>query len=248
MPHLVFHMSFARDIAAEIASPAIDSDRGAYYLGATGPDMHVLSRSDRQASHYFDLECMTEQDSVQSFLNVNADTRRERSGATAAFVAGYLTHLVVDEVWVVDIYRPCFGPASPLGGDAKANLMDRVLQYDMDLQRRVDRTAADEIEQDLRSSSLQISLDFLDDAILRQWREVAVDMVSREPGWERFRFLAGRYLRAAGVGSDDELDTFFETVPQLLEQTKRHVGKERIDGFLARSRELSLKTLREYLA
>ena len=51
----------------------IDADRGAFYLGSTGPDMHVLSRADRMSSHYFDLDCLDEQDSVESFFCAHRD-------------------------------------------------------------------------------------------------------------------------------------------------------------------------------
>ena len=43
MPPLGLHMTVARELAAAIASSRIEADRGAYYLGATTPDIRVLT-------------------------------------------------------------------------------------------------------------------------------------------------------------------------------------------------------------
>ena len=250
MPHLAFHMSVARELAQQVQSPTIDADRGVYYLGSTGPDMHILSRTDRLSSHFFDLDCLDDQNSVGSFFEAHAglkDPRRLAPG-TAAFVAGYLTHLVVDEVWITDIYRPFFGPESPLAGDARANIKDRILQYDLDIQRRKDSAAMADIREALLASPLNdVDVGFLDPDGLRRWRDVAVEMVSRPPSWDRFPHLASRFLRHAGVSTPEEIERFSETIPELLRETKEHVGPERIEGFLEKTAALSLKTLREYL-
>lgn len=249
MPHLAFHMSVARDLAEELQNSIIEADRGAYYLGSTGPDMHVLRGTDRHASHFFDLDYAGTQDSVELFFRVYQDLRdpdRLNEG-TAAFVAGYLTHLVIDEVWITDIYRPFFGPESSLGGDARANIMDRVLQYDLELQQRGEKAAMEEIQESLIASPLDIQVEFADDATLRQWRDVAVGMVSRPPSWDRLRYLAGRFLRDAGIETEEEVAEFMKTVPELLKEAKGHVGSQRMQGFLDKTMALSLKTLREYL-
>ena len=249
MPHLTFHLSVARDLANLVRNPVIDSDRGAFYLGCTGPDMRILSRADRMSSHYFDLDCLEEQNATQSFFAVHGDLKdpAKLDGTTAAFVAGYLTHLVIDEVWITDIYRPFFGPDSPLGGDARANVLDRVLQYELDLQRRLDRPVMEEVRLQLLAASLAVHVGFIDEAILPRWRDVVVDMVSRPPDWERFVRTASRFLATAGVSSDEEIEDFMKTLPSLLAETKAHVGDEQIDAFLLKANALTLRTLEEYL-
>lgn len=251
MPHLAFHMSVARELAERVQSPTVDADRGAYYLGSTGPDMHIMSRTDRISSHFFDLDCLDDQSSVSSFFEAHGELKDAGALAqgTAAFVAGYLTHLVVDEVWITDIYRPFFGPESPLAGDAPANIRDRILQYDLDIQRRQDTAAMAEIRRGLLASPLDsIDVVFLDPESLRRWRDVAVDMVSRPPSWDRFRHLASRFLRHAGVSTPEEIERFEASIPDLLRETREHVGPERIEGFLEKTTAMSLATLKEYLA
>jgi hypothetical protein len=243
-------MSVARDLANLMRNPVLDADRGAFYLGSTGPDMRILSRADRISSHYFDLGCLEEQSAAASFFAAHGDLRdaARLDPTTAAFVAGYLTHLVIDEIWVTDIYRPFFGPDSALGGDARANVLDRVLQYEMDLRRRLDRPAMEEVRRQLLATSLAVHVDFIDVAMLARWRDVVVDMVSRPPDWERFAKTASRFLAVAGISTDEETADFMKTLPSLLAETKAHVGEECLGGFLVKANALTLKTLEEYLS
>jgi len=249
VPHLAFHMSVARDLANAERRPIIEADRGVFYLGSTGPDMRILSRADRTSSHYFVLDCLEEQNSVESFFQAHGDLRDagKLESPTAAFVAGYLTHLVVDEVWITDIYRPFFGPGAALGGDARANVLDRILQYEMDLQRRRDRPAMEEIRAQLVATSLDVHVPFLENELLMRWRDVVADMASRPPTWERFPRTASRFLAIAGVSTEEEIDEFAKTLPAMLKETKARVGREHIDAFFNKANALALKALEEYL-
>ncbi len=249
MPHLVFHMSIARELAGMLESPIVGSERGAYYMGATGPDMHVLDGSRRRATHFFDLGRTDEQDCVGAFFESYPELRDAKalSPRTAAFVGGYLTHLVVDELWITDVYRPFFGSQSSLGGDAQANVIDRVLQYDMDLERRRDREATAEIRAALLAGPVDVELSFVDNAALRRWRDVAVDMLARPPTWEFFRYLASRFLRTAGVATEQELEEFLKTVPDLLRRARAQVSNEQMRIAVERMMTRSLKTLRGYV-
>lgn len=249
MPHLATHMGLARDLAAALANKVIDSDRGAFYMGAAGPDMHVLNGSKRHASHFFHLDELGVQDSVAAFFETYPGLRESGAltTAAAAFVGGYLTHLIMDELWITDIYRPFFGPAAPGGGDARANIMDRVLQYDMDLQRRRQREAMAEIREALMASCLDVGLDFVDEEDLLRWRDVAAEMLQRAPDWSRFRYLAGRFLANAGVDTEEKLEEFLGTVPDLLAEATNRVGEERLRAFREKVAAESLTALREYL-
>lgn len=250
MPHLVFHMSVARELAETLRHPTLESDRGAFYIGSTGPDMHILEGRRRSSSHFFELEELHEQNSVETFLKAHPELCRPRElrGGAPAFVAGYLTHLVIDELWITDIYRPFFGPGSPLGGDARANIMDRVLQYDMDLQRRRQTEITREIGQALLESDLDLDISFVDCSTLRRWRDVAAEMLDRPPSWDRFRYLAGRFLLNAGIDSEEKLEEFLKTVPELLGEAREHVTESRMTEFYQKMTSLSLETLRGYLA
>src|SRR3712207_134164 len=164
MPPIFLHMAIARDIERRLGQAAITDERGAYYLGATTPDIRVLTREDRARTHFFDLNVYDHQDSVAELFRQHPDLAKPEhlSSETAAFMAGYLTHLSLDERYIYDVYRPYFGQHSALGGDLVANTMDRLLQFELDRQRREDVTTAVEIREALEGCSLAIDVGFLD--------------------------------------------------------------------------------------
>ena len=141
MPPLVSHMLAARRAAEECGLFTPDSpeaETGAYTLGATTPDIRVITRWERERTHFFDLQNEEHQDSVAEFLSAHPHLRDPAtlSAETRAWAGGFIAHLVMDETYIEEIYRPHFGQRSALGGGERANLLDRILQYEMDRRER----------------------------------------------------------------------------------------------------------------
>ena len=250
MPPLGLHMTVAREIAGELASRAIEADRGAYYLGATTPDIRVLTRWDRERTHFFTLDDFNEQSGVHRLFELEP-ALRDAAGvdaSTAAFVAGYISHLVMDEAYICQIYRPLFGERSTLGGDVMANLMDRLLQFELDRRDREDFDRIAEIQRELAASAVEISVEFIAHDTLLEWRKVSAEVLNHPPTWDRFGRIASRHLSAAGIEGDDGLARFMEDVPSLLERTIEHVGTERIREYLDSSKAQARRAMKEYLS
>jgi len=242
-------MAVARDVSAELPARSLVGDTGSYLLGATSPDIRVIARWERERTHFFNLSELEHQDSVAKFFSAHPDlTSPERlSPETVAFVSGYISHLALDETWIVKVYRPYFGQLSALGGDLAANTMDRILQFELDRRRRQEPEARSEIQEALGRCSLAIDVGFLDSEILRQWLDVATDQ-ARQPGdWERFRHQASRHLRERGIESAEDWKHFRRQIPQLLEQTIAHVSTAQVDAFLEEGREHALTAVQRYL-
>jgi hypothetical protein len=117
----------------------------------------------------------------------------------------------------------------------------------MDLQRRQDRETMAEIRAVLLAGPLDVEVRFVDNAALERWRDVAADMLSRLPNWDRFRYLAGRFLKGAGVETEQELEEFLKTVPDLIRKAREQVGEEQLQTAVDKMTGLSLKTLRDYV-
>jgi hypothetical protein len=169
------------------------------------------------------------------------------SAATAAFVAGYVTHLVMDELWINTIYRPFFGARSPLGGDLRANIMDRAIQFSLDREKRIDRELMAHVLDAVARSDLSLEIDFIDGDTLDRWKDVILDVVDHPPDWSRFRMIAGRHLREAGVDSDEQFEEFLRSLPDLVDETLRYLTEERLREFMERSLESSAGAVKEYL-
>ena len=250
MPPLGLHMTLARELGSQIAHPALREEAGAYYLGATTPDIRVLTRWDRARTHFFDLNDFGEQSSVRRIFETHPELAApdRLNHATVAFLCGYISHLEMDETWICDIYRPCFGEHSPLKGDVLANLLDRVLQYELDRRAREDQATVNDIRRDLLASAVDVVIGFIDTETLVRWREISAEVVGRPTDWQRFGAIASRHLRAYGVESEADLAHFLRNVPDLLAQSLEQVTPERLEAFEERSRERAAAAIREYLS
>lgn len=250
MPPLGLHMTIARDLAAELRSPVVDAERGAFYLGSTTPDIRVLTRCDRADTHFFDLHDFGEQDGVHRLLEREPALRDASSldPQTAAFVAGYISHLVLDEDYICQIYRPLFGERSPLKEEALADVMDKALQYDIDMAERQDAARVDEIRLALAEAAVEINVGFLASDALQQWRDVSLDVFAHPPSIERFaRFMSRRYAQV-DLMDEEGMARFVAEIPGILRRTWDHVGEERMREFLYETQCRALSAMKEYLS
>ena len=251
MPPLVTHMIAAVRAGGQVDGQDAPLDRrnGDYLLGATTPDIRVLTRWDRERTHFFDIYNDGHQDCVENFFSAHHMFRdpSRLSAQTRAWVAGYLTHVIMDQEYVLQIYRPFFGSRSVLGGNSHANLLDRVLQYELDRRERESGERMHELRHALFGSAVEIDAGFVDRPLLSQWRDTTAAMTEHPPDWERFSFIASRHLRSAGIESESGLREFMETIPQLLDDTLSHVHQNALDGFFESTTERTSAVLREWL-
>ena len=247
MPPLALHTAIAKDIADRLNFAELDDERGGLYLGSTAPDIRVITKWERSRTHFFDLDCFDEQSGVSAlFVEYPALANpAELSPQTRAFIAGYLTHLVTDETWITTVYRPHFGERSPLGGDIRANIMDRALQFSLDSERRRDRHLMLHVLDAVSRTDIGLNIDLIDAETLRRWRDVIADIVQNEPNWDRFRQAAKRHLKIDADG--DGVDDLMASLPELVDQTLTYLTPERVEAFMDDSRIKSLDAVRDYL-
>lgn len=249
MPSLGLHLTAARALAADLSSEIVESDRGAFYLGATTPDIRVLTKWDRAHTHFFDLDNFEHQDGVHRLFEQQPRLRDASTldGPTAAFLTGYISHLVLDEDYITQVYRPLFGEGSDLSSEAMSNVMDRLLQWEMDRRDRPDAESCEDIQQALAETAVEVTVDFIARETLIQWRDVTLDILSHPPTWERFHRIASRHLAAAGIADEQSKAQFIEEAPALLDRTLESVGHERIHEYLYGAKTRALQAMKEYL-
>lgn len=251
MPPLVLHMAFARQVQETVRASVLAEQVGPFLLGATTPDIRVLTRWQRQRTHFFDFDDFDHQDSVARFFAENPDLSDpgRLNESTAAFVAGYTTHLALDEGWICEIFRAFFGKESSLGGDAEAQVLDRLLQYELDRRRREDKALMKAIREALAGAEAGVDCGFIEAATLQRWRELAAEQTTYPGDYERLRYYSGRQLRALGVDVEDasKFDQFLLNVPDLLAAALRHVSAERVDEFIERAQAKASRAVARYL-
>ena len=249
MPPLGLHTVVAKEVGDRLRHRILDEERGNLYLGSTAPDIRVITRWERDRTHFFDLSNFDEQSGVEGLFSAYPRLR-EADGlgsGTVAFVAGYVTHLVMDELWINTIYRPFFGVRSPLGGNLRANIMDRAIQFSLDRQKRIDRELMAHVLGEVARSDLALEIDFIDGETLHRWRDLILDVVDHPPDWERFRYVAGRHLREAGIDTPEQFEEFVRSLPDLVDETLRYLTEERVREFMECSLEQGVVVVKEYL-
>lgn len=191
MPNLPTHIEVAWRAACEIQAPLITDNLGCYLLGATAPDVRIITKRPRTETHFFELESGQAGDGAFGLLNTYPELTSPSSDAQAAFVAGYITHLVADETWITSMYRLYFDGAGKFDSNAAAQLFDRAAQLSLDRasEHRVRSliTSMDELEDGLAAGPL-------DATTLSEWRVWVLDFLSdaRPYSWQRLRHMAGR--------------------------------------------------------
>ena len=248
MPSLGSHLARARQVAARLALPEVDADRGAFYLGATAPDIRVITRLDRSVTHFFDLRDFGDQDGVARMFETHPElaTPSGLDAATTAFIAGYLTHLVLDETFISEVYRPSFGALSPLKEDAKANVLDRALQYEMDRRDRQDEVTMAEVRAAIEASMPVSGIPFIADEHLVQWVTVSADVAGQAADYSRFRRMMMRHLEGAGYDAA-ALDAACEDPHGLIREAFGVVSEERIERFWRDATDRMEARVRSYL-
>lgn len=247
MPFIYLHLAVARDVALQLRCHEIDSKLGDYLLGATLPDAHIIGGGSREQTHFLSLEAGPMATGVKSFLNTYPELTQEATRRKAgALVAGYLCHLVTDEAWMRDIYRPCFGPGSSLGRDPLVRLMDRALQYEMD-RREQKNEGLDRVRELVCNWETDIAIPFIDSATLRRWQQIVCTAASRQPSWQGVRLFASKFLVPRQALSAEQLEQFLASPSAVLERVFTVVTEARLAEFRANAVAGSVAAAREYL-
>jgi hypothetical protein len=248
MPSLGSHLARAHELAERVAMPEIDAARGPYYFGSTAPDVRIVSRLDRRVTHFYELDDYETQDSVARMFEEHPGLSETTTlgEAVTAFIAGYITHLVLDQCYIEGIYREFFGLRSPLHDDSSRNAIDRALQYELDRIDREDRDAMLGVQAAVSEATPVAGIPFIDDGHLVRWHDVVIDVAGQEPDYSRFHRMLHRHLAQAGM-SQEEVDEQCSDPQALIRRAFDCLPDGRIDQFWEESADLMRDRVREYL-
>jgi len=247
MPPICIHLVIAREAADQLHHPIIDQNLGSYLVGATFPDVHIIiADSRREQTHFCDLQDENSESGAVIMLRAlpHLAQRDKVDSATQSFVAGYLSHLVTDEVWIVDIYRPFFGLSSFLGRDPMANILDRLLQFGLDCHEREDKSKMEEIRALI--CDWEPRVDFIATATLKLWRDFVCSAAGREPSLAFFPLFAQRFLLPRYNVDPEQLEQFLPLLSAKLEWAMQYVTPERLAVFKEKSIIQSVAVARGY--
>jgi len=249
MPPLGLHLAVVKEAAAQLQHPIVDRCMGGYAIGATLPDIQIVTSLRREETHFFDLDSEEYHSGTERIFEVHPELA-DADGLddeVKSLVAGYLSHLITDEIWIRDVYRPLFGKSSLLGENAMANMMDKLVQYELDRREREDRTAMEAIRATVRDWEPIDPLGLVDRHVMTQWRDFVCSAAIREPNLALFPLFARRYLLHRMNVDETQLDEFFSSMDDSLEWIVQYVTPERLVAFREKAIAQSVALAREYL-
>ena len=248
MPNLPAHIGLAHQAAQQLQHPTLDGNLGYFLLGSTSPDMRVITRGRREEYHFAPLTFADVGAGVAGLFESHPDLGAESSqdGRTRAFMAGYITHLLADERWIVDMYRPYFGNSDVFPDQVYGNVMDRALQLELDRQSiRVTRATLSA----LAGANEEIEIGFIPAQTIEDWRRWVVDHIEGHFSWERLKFMATRI--AAGAPDHPAhgiAEEFVRTLPESIDRLHEDVPRRDFDGYQEQTVEHLVRFLGDYLA
>ncbi len=248
MPNLPAHIDLAYQAAQRLRHPVLEANLGYFLLGATSPDIRVITRRKREEYHFAPLDFEVLGAGVQGLFSANPQLlpASSQEEPARAFIAGYITHLIADETWILQMFRPYFGNQAVFGDLDLGNVMDRALQLELDRQSWQTTEAARPL---LASATSGINIGFIPSDTLSEWRQWVLSFLDRGFSWDRLRFMA----RRIAAGNDGHrahrlADEFLKGMPQSLARIYELVPPGSLQDFKERTVETFVERVKEYLS
>jgi len=187
MPTPFTHLAAAEELLARPGlAPAVkatlQAELPAFLLGNTAPDVQTISGHPREATHFFRVPLRAgppaDREMLASYPVLAG--RPALPPAQAAFIAGYLAHLVFDQLWIRDIFEPFFGETAAWSHFRERLYLHNVLRANLDADdlARLGRA----VPHDLKAAAPNNWLPFVEDSHLVTWRNILADQLSSGAG------------------------------------------------------------------
>jgi hypothetical protein len=236
-----------------LASPAISDlfphlsaegeARSACLLGAVSPDVRAVSRQAREETHFFAIPPQEEAPAQAIMLARWPELHRAptRDLLRAAFVAGYITHLVMDQTWVEMIVMPSLFIEGRSWGvfHPRWRTYSLLMTY---LEDQASRYLSGGLAEQLVRAEPRGWLPFVRDRHLIQWRDHVAGIISSGG----IRPLARMFALSNGMPVET-LETIIRSEERRGAEVYRHVSRERLTAFEAETARRSQQAVTAYL-
>ena len=250
MPNLPMHIYLANQVAEQLDWGYVHDHLNSCLLGSTTPDIRAMTKWDRERTHFAPLAVETVGTGTRKMFEQHPELAnyQNQTPETRAFVLGYVSHLAADEVWITTMFRPHFGEGnSETGEQLEAHIWDRALQLDMDRKVLAQDMSILKPEEMLPDPQGEVSVGFLEEELLREWRSWVARFLGWDFSWDRLKRALNRMYRDDD-GVQRVVDNFLEQMPDSLERIYERVPRCMVETYQQRVIAESLKQAREYLS
>ncbi|MCU0476087.1 MAG: zinc dependent phospholipase C family protein [Anaerolineae bacterium] len=233
MPTPFSHLAVAQRLLRDPSLPeaqrvVLAQHRPAFLLGSIAADARVEAGAPRSATHFYHyVQEMDDKPPWRIMMDAHPSLWTPDDAAHEAFIAGYVAHLAMDEVWSRRMVAPYF-VGGGWGDQRQRFVMLHVILIVLD--ERDERTLEPWQAGSLAEAAPYAWLPFLSDAALRDWRDLIHAQIC--PGGhsqtlEIFGSRAGKtpeQLRALLDSEDDLHAKLWQHVPRpYLSQVEREM-------------------------
>ncbi len=248
VPNIPAHIDFAWRAADRLGHCTLDTNLDCFLLGAISPDVRAITKRDRAEYHYVSLDFVEVGDGVRGLFAAHPELldKAKTDETAAAFIAGYMTHLLLDESWIANVFRPKFSETQFQYDDAYSKVMDRALQLELD---RLAEQAVDRAIPLLRAVTTTIEVGIIPPATLTEYRFFALEQLGRGFSWDRLRFMARRIAGGSEKHPANRVaEEFLAAIPESLDRLFERVSRSELAEFREMAVVRMAKMLEEYLS
>jgi len=195
MPTPVTHLALAEEILrkndlSSFTRRLLNQQRGSFLLGCTAPDVQTVSQQPRDETHFYTLPRTSDRPAYETLFAAHPALARPGSFSPerVAFIAGYIAHLLLDELWLDDVFLRYFW-------DARAARRERVFLHNV-LRTWMDRQDRERLDDSvavaLQSPRPQGWLPFVGDEHLLAWRDWLIEQLGSGRGMQTAEVFAKR--------------------------------------------------------
>lgn len=243
MPTPFTHLEIAQRLLADETIPhpvrcALRDECPAFLLGSIAADARTEGGLRREDTHFYHYEQGISDHPWRVMFQQHPTLQPPHSAAQRAFLAGYVAHLSVDEIWSLNMLGPHFAGREWAPRPTRF-LMLHILLIHMD-------------ERDLHSllpwqcSTLAQAapdewLPFMSDAILRDWRDFIGQQIAAEGASQTLAVFGSRINR-----TPEELRAILDSPEQMQHDLWQHITPELLTQVEAQMYNHACEQLRRY--
>lgn len=202
----------------------LQREGGPFLLGHTAPDVKTISGQKRETCHFYAIPRTSSRASYRVLFDAHPELLDvdQLSSSQAAFIAGYIAHLLLDELWLEDVFRHSF--LQDWGPLRERLFVHNVLRTWIDTrdQERLDST----VTQLLRETNPDGWLPFVADRHLRLWRDWLVEQLASDHAMETAEVFAHRM----GIPAE-EVESIVRSPKQMENRVFRHFPRSALQSF-----------------
>ena len=231
MPNPTSHMYLVHDLSFDKS----EQYKSYLLLGSVSPDIRVITKTPRIEYHYFDLINGEKGDGIKNFITNNKYiTLQSNNNETKYYVTGYVSHLIADENWTINVFRKIFMNKDLFPDFYQALFLDRALQIYLDTILSSDSVNIYSYFNKIILDKINLpnNINLKD---LERWINFIVDLNHnfKNNPWDRLEFMAIRLSKT--YKSQDILDfhnDFIQNIDKNINELIQRIPQNTLDFYI----------------